>query len=169
MAAATSLNASLYVGDLDPAVSESALFDLFSQQGQVVSIRVCRDLVTRRSLGYAYVNFALPADAAKAIEELNGITTLNPNNTPIRVTFSQRDPSLRKSGLGNVYIKGLDKSIGAPPALRHAGFSRPPRTWAPAPRMSLTAARVPRSGVSSADVVARRRGAAFAPRGIRGF
>lgn len=116
MAAATpaaSLNASLYVGDLDPAVSESALFELFSQQGPVVTIRVCRDLVTRRSLGYAYVNFATPADAAKAIEELNGNTTLNGNSAPIRVTFSQRDPSLRKSGLGNVYIKGLDRSIGA--------------------------------------------------------
>lgn len=107
----SSLNASLYVGDLDPAVSESVLFELFSQQGPVVTIRVCRDLVTRRSLGYAYVNFASPADAGKAIEELNGSTGLNPNQTPIRVTFSQRDPSLRKSGMGNVYIKGLDRSI----------------------------------------------------------
>lgn len=107
-----SLNASLYVGDLDQAVTEAQLYDLFSQQGPVVTIRVCRDLVTRRSLGYAYVNFATPADAAKAIEELNGSVSLNGNGTAIRVTFSQRDPSLRKSGLGNVYIKGLDRSIG---------------------------------------------------------
>ncbi|XP_012489184.1 polyadenylate-binding protein 2 isoform X2 [Gossypium raimondii] len=103
-----SVTTSLYVGDLDLSVTESHLYDLFSPLGTVVSLRVCKDSRTRRSLGYGYVNYSNTHEAARALEVLN-FTLLN--GKPIRVMYSNRDPTVRRTGAGNIFIKNLDKTI----------------------------------------------------------
>ncbi|KAK6258560.1 RNA recognition motif domain - like 10 [Theobroma cacao] len=102
------LTTSLYVGDLDLSVTESQLYDFFSHVGTVVSVRVCKDLSSRRSLGYGYVNYSNTHEAARALDVLN-FTPIN--GKPIRIMYSNRDPTVRKSGSGNIFIKNLDKTI----------------------------------------------------------
>lgn len=100
--------ASLYVGDLHPDCGEALLYEAFSQAGNVASCRVCRDSATRRSLGYAYVNYYSVQDAEKALQTLNYMCI---KGKPCRVMWSQRDPDKRKNSNSNLFVKGLDPSI----------------------------------------------------------
>eukprot|EP00435_Cladocopium_sp_Y103_P046964 s1213_g13.t1 len=100
--------ASLYVGDLHPDVTEAMLYEIFNAVGPVASIRVCRDAVTRKSLGYGYVNFHSVPDAERALDTLNYSSI---RGRSCRIMWCQRDPTLRKTGAGNIYVSNLDPNI----------------------------------------------------------
>lgn len=101
-------SASLYVGDLDKSVNEAQLFEIFNAVGLVGSVRICREMSTRRSLGYGYVNYQKPEDAERALDTLNHKPIMN---RPCRIMWSHRDPSLRRSNVGNVFVKNLPKGM----------------------------------------------------------
>ncbi|XP_061521507.1 polyadenylate-binding protein 1A-like isoform X1 [Phycodurus eques] len=100
--------ASLYVGDLHVDVTEAMLYERLSRVGVILSIRVCRDMMTGRSLGYACVNFQQLADAEHTLDTMNFDLI---KGQPMRIMWWQRDPTLRESGVGNIFIKNLDRSI----------------------------------------------------------
>ncbi|EHB09670.1 Polyadenylate-binding protein 4-like protein [Heterocephalus glaber] len=114
--------ASLYVGDLHAEATEDLLFRKFSAAGPVLSIRICRDLATRQPLGYAYVNFLQLADAQRALDTMNFDVI---KGRPIRLMWSQRDACLRRSGIGNVFVKNLDRSVDNKTLYEHfSGFGK---------------------------------------------
>lgn len=97
-----------FLADLHPEVQEAMLFSYFSPFGSISSVRICRDHVTRKSLGYAYVNFVSQEDAEKAMKALN-YTDIK--GRKCRIMWKQRDPYFRRAGIGNVFVK-----VRPPPA-----------------------------------------------------
>ncbi|MBD0331039.1 MAG: RNA-binding protein [Chitinophagaceae bacterium] len=62
----------LYVSNLDFAVTEKELKDLFAQQGEVSTVKIVTDYNTGRSRGFAFVEMPNDKEGQKAIEKING-------------------------------------------------------------------------------------------------
>ncbi len=61
----------IYIGNLSQQVKEEDLQSLFSEFGQVSSVKVIRDMFTGESRGFAFVEMRDKVAAQKAIESLN--------------------------------------------------------------------------------------------------
>lgn len=62
----------LYVGNLAFQTTSQELQDLFAQAGTVQSASIVEDRETGRSRGFAFVEMSTNAEAAAAIDQLNG-------------------------------------------------------------------------------------------------
>jgi RNA recognition motif-containing protein len=62
----------VFVGNLSYDTTQVELEGLFSEVGKVVSVFMPADRITGRPRGFAFVEFTDEADAAKAIERLDG-------------------------------------------------------------------------------------------------
>ena len=63
--------ARLFVGNLSFQTGENELQDLFAQAGPVTSVNLMLDKMTGRSRGFAFVEYATPGDAEKAIAQFH--------------------------------------------------------------------------------------------------
>jgi cold-inducible RNA-binding protein len=61
----------LFVGNLSYQTMENDLQDYFSQAGVVTSVNLMMDKVTGKSRGFAFIEFATPEEANKAVEQFH--------------------------------------------------------------------------------------------------
>ena len=61
----------LFVGNLSFQTGENELQDYFAQAGAVTSVNLMLDKVTGKSRGFAFVEFATPEEAQKAVEQFH--------------------------------------------------------------------------------------------------
>ncbi|SAL95136.1 hypothetical protein [Absidia glauca] len=100
---------SVYVGELDPSVDESTLRSIFCPMAPGDNIHLCRDAITNKSLGYAYVDFTSDTEGARAIQRLNQTMI---NGRPCRIMWARRTKSLKHPvSTGNLFIKNLDPMV----------------------------------------------------------
>lgn len=62
----------LYVGNLPYSVNDEGLSAMFAEFGEIKEAKVISDKFSGRSKGFGFVTFANEADAAKAVEAMNG-------------------------------------------------------------------------------------------------
>lgn len=62
----------MYVGNLAYTVNEDDLKELFSEYGEVESVKIIMDKFSRQSKGFGFVEMPSNSEADKAIKALNG-------------------------------------------------------------------------------------------------
>jgi RNA recognition motif-containing protein len=61
----------IYVGNLSSDVSEDDLRNLFSEYGNILSVKIIKDLFSGSSKGFGFVEMPGVTEAQKAINDLN--------------------------------------------------------------------------------------------------
>lgn len=102
------LQATLYVGNLDPQVDETLLYELFIQLGPVRLLYLPKDRILRKHQGYGFVEFRTVPDADYALEILRGIR-LYGRTLKMKKTDLQSTNSTSGAGAGD----DVGMSIGA--------------------------------------------------------
>ncbi|GBF87515.1 splicing factor 3B subunit 4 [Raphidocelis subcapitata] len=100
-------DATIYIGNLDPQVTEELVWELFTQVGPVVNVYLPKDRVTNAHQGYGFVEFRGEEDADYAIKILNMIKL---HGKPIRVNKSSQDKNTNEVG-ANLFVGGLDPEV----------------------------------------------------------
>ncbi len=83
----------LYVGNISFKATEDDVKNLFSQMGEVASVRLIKDEATGRLRGFGFVEMATKEDAQKAISSLNGTTFMERS-----IVVNEAKPQERREG-----------------------------------------------------------------------
>eukprot|EP00740_Mantoniella_antarctica_P006282 CAMPEP_0181363690 /NCGR_PEP_ID=MMETSP1106-20121128/8899_1 /TAXON_ID=81844 /ORGANISM="Mantoniella antarctica, Strain SL-175" /LENGTH=249 /DNA_ID=CAMNT_0023478177 /DNA_START=176 /DNA_END=921 /DNA_ORIENTATION=+ len=98
----------VYVGNLDPQVTEEVVWEAFVQAGPVVNVYVPKDRVSNAHQGYAFVEYRGEDDADYAIKVLNMIKLYG---KPIRVNKAAQDAKKSNEVGANLFVGNLDAEL----------------------------------------------------------
>ena len=97
----------MYVGNIPYNATEQDLRELFSEYGEIESLKIMKDQFTERSKGFGFIEMANEEDAKKAIATLNGkdfmgksLTVAEARPQQKRQGFNKRSSSYGGAGGG---------------------------------------------------------------------
>jgi len=85
----------IYVGNLAFTVNEEDLQNLFSEFGEVASVKIVMDRFTKQSKGFGFVDMPNNSEADKAIKALKG-NELKGKNIKISQAENRKRPQRRR-------------------------------------------------------------------------
>lgn len=92
----------IFVSNISFKVREPALAELFSQYGEVTSVRIIKDKETKRSKGYGFVEMANDDEANAAINALNGTSHFERNIVVAEAKGKKENSGAGSDNLGNM-------------------------------------------------------------------
>lgn len=98
--------ATLYVGNLNPQIQTSRLFNYFRTFGEIVNCKIMRDIYSGESRGFAFISYQNIEDAKNAKEKLNYEKL---DGFELRIYF-KRNPSDFKPD-ANIFVRNIDKKV----------------------------------------------------------
>ena len=101
----------IFIGSLPFKIKEEEVRALFEKFGEVASVKIIMDKITRQNKGYCFVDMPDAAEANKAIKELDGVELMG---RTIIVNKSEEKKETKRSpfsgnfgkGGGNPFLKG---------------------------------------------------------------
>lgn len=99
----------LYVGGIAFHATEEDLKEIFSEIGEVESVKIITDPYSSRSKGFGFVEMVTEEDAQKAMEALNGKTFMD---RPIVVNEARPQKPREKRGFGDDGRRGFGQNRG---------------------------------------------------------
>jgi RNA recognition motif-containing protein len=95
----------LYIGGIPHETDEMKLAELFGPFGQISTVKIVRDKITKTSKGFAFIEMLDYADARLAIKELNG-TDLGGRQLTVKIADEKiHEASNDREKTGVVYKK----------------------------------------------------------------
>ena len=98
----------LFVGNLAYQTIENDLQELFSEAGVVSSVNLMMDKFTGKSRGFAFVEFASPEEAKKAVEMFHG-KEFQGRPLTVNIARPREDRPPRSGGGGGGGYRGGDR------------------------------------------------------------